>query len=436
MIRLPPISLTVPGEETSVTVTWQPPDVPADATTDDLAEVHANFRGWMNQQYQGAGKFWQYDPAFSSSGVKCLLRLAWVASLYTDELRFGHGNLYIPADVPSRDRIVLEAAKPLTSPRTIARLSQTLADGSALLIQEREGEIICDGLFYSHDSRIVSERLMPPREWIEHRDGILVTILGPGHLRLRQGPFDYTLEKDTLVCRRAVTAVPLVTRWLRKTHEFLLRHHPGGQVDWSCLFNDGDATWVEVFLIRVLRAAFNAGHGGTLVVLSEPDAAPVQLTYRARADSPLEGLSKLHGAWARAWSKTVDSGGAEALISFEKRLNVVLSQADALGRLTATDGCVVLDQSMRLRGFGGIINTDRARLESSLPLMDQVANVSMSRQEESEFFQRFGTRHRSAGELCKACPNTIAFVLSQDGDLRVFCSDDKQVFFFDRLSAR
>jgi hypothetical protein len=87
MNRLPPIAISVPDNGNFVTAAWQPPEAPADAATDDLADVHANFRGWMNQQYRRAKKTWRYDPAFSSSGVKRLLRLAYVASLYTDELR-------------------------------------------------------------------------------------------------------------------------------------------------------------------------------------------------------------------------------------------------------------------------------------------------------------------------------------------------------------
>jgi hypothetical protein len=409
--------------------------VPKDSTTDDLADVHANFRNWMNEQYHRKGKAWKYDPTFSSIAIKRLLRMAYLASLHTDELRFARGNLYVPPDQIPRDNIVLEPAQPLTTPKTITRLLQPLEDESALLIIERDGAIACNGIFYFHDLRAVFERLLPPREWIENRDGILVTVVRPGHIRLRQGLFDCSLEKETIISRREVTTVAPVKQRLHRIHDFLIKHHSGEKVDWSSLFIEDEPTWVEVFITRVLRAASKMAHGGTVVIVPEPHRAPLEVTYRARANAPTEVLDKLHGSWARAWRNTGGPGSADALISFERQRRLLFAQADALGRLTATDGCVVLDDSMRLHGFGGIIDVGRERLESSLPLMDPVMNVPMSEEEESKFFQKFGTRHRSACELCKACPHTIAFVMSQDGDLRIFCSDDSQVSFFDGLSA-
>jgi hypothetical protein len=53
---------------------------------------------------------------------------------------------------------------------------------------------------------------------------------------------------------------------------------------------------------------------------------------------------------------------------------------------------------------------------------------------EEQLLPRFGHRHRSAFLLCKAVPNAIAFVISQDGDLPVFSSDDRHVYCDENLS--
>jgi DNA integrity scanning protein DisA with diadenylate cyclase activity len=53
---------------------------------------------------------------------------------------------------------------------------------------------------------------------------------------------------------------------------------------------------------------------------------------------------------------------------------------------------------------------------------------------EDQLLARFGHRHRSAFLLCKAIPNAIAFVISQDGDLPVFSSDDRHVYCDENLS--
>ncbi len=49
--------------------------------------------------------------------------------------------------------------------------------------------------------------------------------------------------------------------------------------------------------------------------------------------------------------------------------------------------------------------------------------------------KRFGTRHLSAFQLCRAVPDCIVFVVSQDGHLRVFASDAEHVYLFDALAA-
>ena len=43
----------------------------------------------------------------------------------------------------------------------------------------------------------------------------------------------------------------------------------------------------------------------------------------------------------------------------------------------------------------------------------------------------FGMRHRSAYRFCQRVPGAMAFVISQDGDLRVFCNVKGRVELFD-----
>jgi hypothetical protein len=52
---------------------------------------------------------------------------------------------------------------------------------------------------------------------------------------------------------------------------------------------------------------------------------------------------------------------------------------------------------------------------------------------EAELLRPFGQRHKSAYSLCKQVPNSLAFVLSQDGDLRLFSSDESTVYLDDLL---
>jgi hypothetical protein len=101
----------------------------------------------------------------------------------------------------------------------------------------------------------------------------------------------------------------------------------------------------------------------------------------------------------------------------------------AVGHLSALNGCVVLDRRMTVHGFGGIIETGAAR-PSARTYVDSRTNAPLA---EELLLRRFGHRHRSAFLLCKAVANAIAFVISQDGELPVFSSDDRHVYCDENL---
>ena len=51
-----------------------------------------------------------------------------------------------------------------------------------------------------------------------------------------------------------------------------------------------------------------------------------------------------------------------------------------------------------------------------------------------EKMKAYGARTRSAVQLCQACPGAMAFVVSQDGDLRIFVRDGEAVRLFDHAA--
>ena len=110
-------------------------------------------------------------------------------------------------------------------------------------------------------------------------------------------------------------------------------------------------------------------------------------------------------------------------------VEVLHSQLRAVARLANMDGCVVLDRELNLVGFGGIIQAQEGCESSRLVLRDRTGRAI----DESASLALRGTRHKSAFQLCKALPNSLAFVVSQDGDLRVFSSDNESVYFEEHL---
>jgi hypothetical protein len=106
---------------------------------------------------------------------------------------------------------------------------------------------------------------------------------------------------------------------------------------------------------------------------------------------------------------------------------------NAVAGLSEVDGCVVLDRGLRVKLFGGKIhsaNANGAAPAQVLDLRDWYARDVLI----EPFIRKLGTRNQSACQFCREHPHTFAFVVSQDCDLRVYCSDDDAAFAFEALA--
>ncbi|MGZ5973211.1 MAG: hypothetical protein ACXWPK_07335, partial [Isosphaeraceae bacterium] len=59
-----------------VTHTWQPPNVPTDATTDDLVGIQEHFWTWIPTAFGADAAELNSQPEISRDGLRCLLRLS------------------------------------------------------------------------------------------------------------------------------------------------------------------------------------------------------------------------------------------------------------------------------------------------------------------------------------------------------------------------
>jgi hypothetical protein len=103
-----------------------------------------------------------------------------------------------------------------------------------------------------------------------------------------------------------------------------------------------------------------------------------------------------------------------------KRRDLYVIQNVVAG-LSSVDGCVVLDRSLRTHLFGAKIRASKAG--KGLPLIDPDTNADLSSE-----MEKLGTRNNSACGFCREHPGAYAFVLSQDSDLRLYCSDEKSAY--------
>jgi hypothetical protein len=414
---------------------WRPPPVGDFATPADLARIIAAFREWV-QAVSGP----EFQPiteqgVLSEQGLERLLLLAYQASFYTDEGRYTRARLFVP-DVdrqahPVRINHLFTPPRPLSEPTIISQLAPTLvADDSALVIEETAGALACIGISLL-DAQDASRPLLGmPRGWTGTVGGLQVQILAPGELRLSEGRAEYTLRANRILGYSWVASAASVDRWIEELTQHFTARCSADDVDWNTEPLTVPGADLRALWSQVLREAVRLRHGGAFVVVPEPRLAPIELKYPL-APLPLGGeLADLWLSLARAHYLLGSRLAADALEQTRVRRHQLWSTAASVGHLSALDGCVVLDRRMTVHGFGSTIETGAA---SGSPRTYAAARAVQPLTEE-QLLARFGHRHRSAFLLCKAVANALAFVISQDGDLRVFSSDEEHVYCDENLS--
>jgi hypothetical protein len=434
-MNLPELSVTGLDERGHFTFKpWRPPAVGDFATPADLARIITAFRGWV-QATAGPG----FQPiteqgAISEQGLGRLLLLAYQASFYTDEGRYTRARLFVP-DVdrqahPVRINHLFTPPRLLSEPTIISQLAPTLvADDAALVVQETADQLACIGISLL-DAQDASRPLLGmPRGWTGTAGGLQVHILAPGELRLSEGRAEYTLRANRILGYSGVASAAAVDRWMEElTQHFTARC--AAEVAWNSWPLTVPGADMRALWSQVLREAVRLRHGGAFVVVPDPRRAPIELKYPL-APLPLGGeLAELWRSLARAHFLLGSHLAADALEQTRVRRHQLWSTAASVGHLSALDGCVVLDRQMTVHGFGSTIETGAAN-GSTRAYVPARGTPPVT---EEQLLARFGHRHRSAFLLCKAVANAIAFVISQDGDLRVFSSDDRHVHCDENLS--
>jgi hypothetical protein len=415
---------------------WRPPPVQDFASPVDLARLVSAFRSWVKTSPEPGFLPITERGAISEEGLRRLLLLAYEASFFTDERRHTHGRLFVP-DVdgqahPVSTNHLFTPAKPLIEPKVISQLAPALiSEDSALVIQESAGELACVGISLLDAADASRPLLGMPRGWTRTVGGLQVQIRGPGELRVSEGRVEYTLRANRILVSSWVASAAQVDRWIEELTLNLTARCSAQDKDWANPPVTVPGADVRALWSHVLKEAIGVRHGGAFVVVPDPQRAPIEMKYPTRSLPLGVELSQLWLALSRAYHLLGTDRFADALEQTRLRRHRLWSSAASVAHLSALDGCVVLDRRMTVQGFGGTIETGAA----GSALRTYVDSRTGSPLEEDELLGRFGHRHRSAFLLCKAVPNAIAFVISQDGDLPVFSSDDRHVYCDENLNA-
>ncbi|MFZ5440063.1 MAG: hypothetical protein ACOZQL_08645 [Myxococcota bacterium] len=169
-----------------------------------------------------------------------------------------------------------------------------------------------------------------------------------------------------------------------------------------------DALLRPTHLRRLLRAARQHRHGASLIVTSSPRGVPPQAPPLAGA---LVQWDALHDALLSTGEHSPEGG----------RL------ADALGRLTAVDGAIVLSHAGTVSGFGLRLSA-AANPAVTVQYSDRLGEAPSTR----ELLPSTGSRRRSAVDYVTAHPDCFALVLSSDGPLSLTARRDERTVVVQR----
>src|SRR5919112_2344981 len=213
---------------------------------------------------------------------------------------------------------------------------------------------------------------------------------------------------------------------------------------WARLDNDIIRVIGQHTIKRIISAVRDSHHGGTVVIVPPYladdilEGRYVSLKYKFIDAEPrrrfrtlivdvMNALARSHaGTPARdpvGWDDYEASSDRE-LTGLDE---AIFEVAHLIAGLTAVDGAVVLTQRFELLGFGGEISGKLPAVKTVARALDVEADTAFD-----ESAEGVGTRHRSAYRLCKALPDVIAVVISQDGNVRFVKCKDGAITYWDQ----
>lgn len=377
-----------------------------------------------------------------------VLSIAFQASLLQDEGRMAKFRLIFcePDDFPINggppDGVHrLEFADwRLLKPSEVCRLSQAATYYRSLIgVSLKEGPRIW-GILHSG-----------PR-WLRNRHGgrgvfqnlpkqLVIAVDGPGRLEILLGSETVCHLQDGKIMHTSINV--LESQWLPASfaniRAEIMTEHYAAKAQANCEWANLDPKIVGIIsqhmMKRVIAALRNANQGATLICVTPEQAEKlyeenpyINLKYKLRDSEPRRRFRTLIVGIMNALASSLGSCNGETISElvgwgeYERNEDKTIARLDEaifemahlMVGLSSVDGALLMTQRFELLGFGGEISGQLADvLEVGLALDLEGEHVLR------EPVQDVGTRHRSAYRFCARVPDSLAFVISQDGAARI-----------------
>lgn len=374
----------------------------------------------------------------SDANVERLVFLAFNSSLLPEEGRFLNYRI-LAGTPPSAPWLAVGFHIPLYSVEILRRLAPTAADDNAtLVVVEEDDQLICRGIAVGTEMGFDRRVGVPKMGGIPRATNLSLRVEGPGCLRVSESAFQLRLRGGRIRENIDFRVVPAVIEWWNElasrlmakivtTHGEAANSQFGGHVS--------VAEMVHKAFSRVLSGTIASRHGGTFVVLPTSERVdPAEFGVLACRDANFQLGEEIAEYWSacvqHALSKD-DHQRREAAEKWHWRNESLFVKAGLLANLAAADGCVVFNRRLDLLGFAGKIDIESGSLSGATRPLTHLGNGGLI----DESILNLGTRHGSALRLCRKHAGTLAFVVSQDSELRVFYSDDRASYGVESLDA-
>jgi len=265
--------------------------------------------------------------------------------------------------------------------------------------------------------------------------GMQLSVFGPGHIRVDTVRSIVELKNCSIRFPFSVSQIRCVREWYEAAaHGLDFSQLPEDSVVGEVVGWENRRRLTAAQLVRrtwgsILTKVSNARHGGTFIVVPKTadisklvrfkyplDCQQLRTSIQKRASFE-PGLSNPGYRKSMAGSDLDDAHFSERDLA---------RTSDLVASFAAVDGAVVLQEDLKLFGFGAEILGTEDPTEN-----DFVKCKHPPQNPYDKPLNSFGMRHRSAYRFCQKSGGAIAFVVSQDGDLRIFCNVSDEVTLFE-----
>lgn len=426
------------GEGFEMTITrketWSVPIIDGLAGPDQLSDVFLDWLAWDSS----SPNMPHYSTCLSEGNIRKLISLCYFTSQAQEEGRFPCFRVYSPLVGVGPNLRQIASFEPsilIDGVEVLRRLAPAVSSlDYALLIVEQDGLLKCNGVVeVVEDEGGIS--IGRPEVITGVPNGLLIRIDRPGEIRISQGLPTFLLRHGKISDIVQYYYIDGVRNWITECSKNIHKS----------IFSELDPKYKGYFggelgiggimlqvVSTILAEASEYHSGGAFVVLPNAENEFIGCKYNVKECNISNAIKHL-------WHVCIDATKDTDISDFRNHVSIwdssrrkLFSEAKAIANFSKVDGCVVIDRTFNVIGFGGKIQVDEAAIERSGL---QYVCYHTKQVEKGDDINNFGTRHKSAFRLCKAIPGALAFVVSQDGDLRIFYSDSQYVYFLDALHA-